>query len=91
MSRSADPLRILIVMAVTAAIGVKVLYSVYGETPAKTARAIGTARLAGRITNVDGAALSGAMVRLYGGGQGWTATTDLQGRYAFPALPAGEY
>jgi hypothetical protein len=91
MSRSADPLRILIVVAVTAAIGVKVLYSVYGEASAKTPRAVGTARLSGRVTNVDGAGLSGAMVRLYGGGQGFTATTDLGGRYTFSNLAAGEY
>ena len=91
MSRSADPLRILIVMAVTAAIGVKVLYSVYGETPAKNPKAVGTARLAGRVTNVDGAALSGATVRLYGGGQGFSATTDLRGHYSFSGLPAGDY
>lgn len=50
-----------------------------------------TALLEGTVTSSDGTALAGVMVTLEGADAPRTTTTDSEGRYRLPGIPAGSY
>jgi len=80
------------VVAVTLCIAMAA--TAFAQTPASASRA-GTGRISGRVTGTDGSGpLSSAQVRLTGaaiGNEARMGITDLQGRYEFVRLPAGQY
>jgi len=53
----------------------------------------GDGRISGRVTDPQGQAVAGAALRLTNafGGKTVEATSDLEGRFAFPSVPPGDY
>ncbi|MEZ5316413.1 MAG: carboxypeptidase regulatory-like domain-containing protein [Vicinamibacterales bacterium] len=95
METRINPLRLLIVVAITAAIGVKALFWLRdGGRPARGERPTGTATVAGLVSDADGRPMSGAEVRLQmlsDRSFGWRAATGADGTFTMRELPAGEF
>jgi hypothetical protein len=92
MARAPEPLRLVIAIAVTAAVLLQVGYWLRGGRPAPMPR--GTAQVAGVVTDSDGSPMPQTVVRLTARTEGrpsLEATSDAQGRFAFANVPAGQF
>ena len=98
MARSSlDPLRLIIIVTVTAVVVVRVTYWLEGgrdRSPASQARPSGTGRITGVVVDDLGTPLPDARLALYlrsGPSGDWDLRSDQAGRFTIDDLPAGTF
>ncbi|MEZ5316412.1 MAG: carboxypeptidase-like regulatory domain-containing protein [Vicinamibacterales bacterium] len=93
MPAQVNPLRLLVIVALTAAVGVKVLFVLRGPagpsaTPAKPE---GAAVITGLVADDEGRPLAGAAVHARTDGAQFQTRSDAAGRFEFAGLPAAVF